>query len=190
MALLPELQDGGYDGGISQFKMLLVPYKRHEAEPVVRFETPPGKQMQADFTSHPSWPRAAAGADRDARIQHELHRRRGCRDVVRVSARSIVYFGGTPEQVLFDNAKSVIVERDAFGEGQPRWNTQLLAVAETYGFTPKVCRTGQNLRQLILSIPFGYFACFGLIKRFSSLKLKQHHRKKARAAWAATHTTR
>lgn len=51
------------------------------------------------------------------------------------------YFGGTPEQVLFDNAKSVIIERDAFGEGEHRWNTQLLAVAETYGgFTPKVCQ--------------------------------------------------
>jgi len=26
------------------------PYKRAEPEPVVRFQTPPGKQMQADFT--------------------------------------------------------------------------------------------------------------------------------------------
>lgn len=42
--------------------------------------------------------------------------------------------------MLFDNAKSVVIERDAFGEGQHRWNTQLLALAETYGFTPKVCR--------------------------------------------------
>ncbi|KWI84515.1 hypothetical protein WM09_20020 [Burkholderia ubonensis] len=25
-------------------------------------------------------------------------------------------------------------------DGQHRWNTQLLALAETYGFTPKVCR--------------------------------------------------
>ena len=53
---------------------------------------------------------------------------------------AFVYFGGTPEQVLFDNAKSVIVERDAFSDGQHRWNAQLLALAETYGFTPKVCR--------------------------------------------------
>jgi hypothetical protein len=41
---------------------------------------------------------------------------------------------------MCDNAKSVVIERDAFGEGEHRWNTQLLALAETYGFTPKVCR--------------------------------------------------
>jgi len=36
--------------------------------------------------------------------------------------------------------KSVVIERDAFGVGEHRWNPQLLALAETYGFTPKVCR--------------------------------------------------
>jgi hypothetical protein len=53
---------------------------------------------------------------------------------------ALVYFGGTPEHVLFDNAKSVVIERDAFGVGEHRWNPQLLALAETYGFTRKVCR--------------------------------------------------
>ncbi|MEZ0602546.1 helix-turn-helix domain-containing protein, partial [Paraburkholderia sp. IW21] len=48
--LLRELQETGYEGGISQLKAFLAPYKRPEAEPVVRFETAPGKQMQADFT--------------------------------------------------------------------------------------------------------------------------------------------
>ena len=45
----------------------------------------------------------------------------------RIAQQAFVYFGCTPEQVLFDNAKSVIVERDAFGEGQHRWNAQLLS---------------------------------------------------------------
>jgi len=142
--LLRELQDAGYEGGISQLKAFLVPYKRAEPEPVVRFETAPGKQMQADFTvirrgrapllalvatlgySRASFVRFTAGED--ATTLCECLR------------EAFVYFGGTPEQVLFDNAKSVVIERDAFGEGQHRWNTQLLALAETYGFTPKVCR--------------------------------------------------
>lgn len=34
----------------------------------------------------------------------------------------------------------MVIERDAFGDGEHRWNPQLLALAETYGFTPKVCR--------------------------------------------------
>jgi transposase len=48
--LLRELTERGYDGGISQLKKLLH-LLRPEApiEPVVRFETPPGKQLQIDF---------------------------------------------------------------------------------------------------------------------------------------------
>ena len=48
--LLREIRERGYDGGISQLKAWLGPYKRIEPEPVVRFETAPGVQMQADFT--------------------------------------------------------------------------------------------------------------------------------------------
>src|SRR5438067_2027201 len=48
--LLREIRERGYDGGISQLRAWLAPQKKSEPEPVVRFETPPGKQMQADFT--------------------------------------------------------------------------------------------------------------------------------------------
>jgi transposase len=50
------------------------------------------------------------------------------------------YFGGVPEQVLFDNAKSVVIERDAYGEGHHRWNTQLAQLGKDYGFVPRLCR--------------------------------------------------
>ena len=49
--LLREIQERGYAGGISQLKAWIAPFKRIEPEPVVRFETPLGKQMQADFTT-------------------------------------------------------------------------------------------------------------------------------------------
>lgn len=48
--LLREIREHGYDGGISQLKAWLAPLKCSEPEPVVRFETALGKQMQADFT--------------------------------------------------------------------------------------------------------------------------------------------
>ena len=50
------------------------------------------------------------------------------------------YFGGVPAEVLFDNAKSVVLERDAYGAGLHRWNPELLALAEECGFTPRLCR--------------------------------------------------
>jgi transposase len=48
--LLREIVERGYAGGISQLKAFVAPLKRAEPEPLVRFETPPGRQMQADFT--------------------------------------------------------------------------------------------------------------------------------------------
>ncbi|BAO90398.1 putative membrane protein [Caballeronia cordobensis] len=142
--LLRELQEAGYAGGISQLKAFLAPHKHPEAEPVVRFETPPGKQMQADLTV------IRRGRGRLLALVATLGYSRA--SFVRFTARedaatlceclreALVYFGGTPEHVLFDNAKSVVIERDVFGVGEHRWNPQLLALAETYGFTPKVCR--------------------------------------------------
>ena len=48
--LLREIQERGCRGGLSALKAWLAPLKDGVADPVVRFETPPGQQMQADFT--------------------------------------------------------------------------------------------------------------------------------------------
>lgn len=50
------------------------------------------------------------------------------------------YFGGVPEHVLLDNTKAVVIERDAYGEGLHRWNSELMDLAEACGFTPRLCR--------------------------------------------------
>jgi transposase len=47
--LLREIRERGYAGGIGQLKAYLAPLKHGEPEPVVRFETEPGEQMQTDF---------------------------------------------------------------------------------------------------------------------------------------------
>lgn len=48
--LLREIQELGYPGGVTQLEELSGGYKHRKPEPMVRLETPPGKQMQADFT--------------------------------------------------------------------------------------------------------------------------------------------
>ena len=49
--LLREIRERGYRGGLTQLKMWLAPMKRSSAaEPMVRFETAPGEQLQVDFT--------------------------------------------------------------------------------------------------------------------------------------------
>jgi transposase len=136
-----ERQEGGYEGGIRQLQVFLAPYKRAEPEPVVRFETPPGKQTQADFTvirrgRAPLLALVATfGYGQATFVRFTVGE--NAATLCECLREAFVYFGGTPAQVLFDNAKSVVIERDAFGESAHRWNTQLLAVAESYGFTPK-----------------------------------------------------
>jgi transposase len=144
VVLLREIREHGCAGGLTQLKAFINPLKQAKADPVVRFETAPGEQMQADFTvvrrgrepllafvatlgySRASWVRFTAREDALTLC--------GC---VR---EALLYFGGVPRHVLFDNAKTIIVERDAYGEGKHRWHGGLLALSDEYGFGLKVCR--------------------------------------------------
>lgn len=142
--LLREITDRGYAGGISQLKAWLAPMKRTEPEPVVRFETPPGQQMQADFT-HVRRGRdplialvATMGYSRATFVKFAA--REDAATLCSGLHEAFDYFGGVPEHVLFDNTKAVVIERDAYGPGLHRWNDELKGLAEVCGFTPRLCR--------------------------------------------------
>lgn len=49
--VIREIGAMGYAGGINQLKAYLHAFKAVRADPVVRFETPPGQQMQAGLTT-------------------------------------------------------------------------------------------------------------------------------------------
>lgn len=46
-----ELRERGYAGGLAQVKAFFARHKQKAPDPVVRFETQPGRQMQADLTT-------------------------------------------------------------------------------------------------------------------------------------------
>lgn len=142
--LLREIVERGYDGGLTQLKQWLTPLKQPELEAVVRFETAPGKQMQADFTT------VRRGRDPLIALVATLGYSRAsfvkftsAEDAQTLCAalrEAFDYFGGVPEHVLFDNTKAVVIERDAYGEGKHRWNSALLSLAEECGFSPRLCQ--------------------------------------------------
>lgn len=142
--LLREIAERGYMGGISQLKAFLAPLKKAAPEPVVRFETPPGRQMQADFTV------VRRGRDPLLALVATLGYSRAtfvkfttAEDAATLCGalrEAFDYFGGVPAEVLMDNAKSVVIERDAYGPGLHRWNDELLNLADECGFTPRLCR--------------------------------------------------
>jgi len=142
--LLREIRERGYDGGISMLRAILLPLKRPEPEPLVRFETQPGEQLQADFTyvRRGRYPLlafvATLGYSRASFVRFTVSE-----DAATLCAslrEALFYFGGVPQHVLLDNPKTVVIERDAYGEGQHRFNRELLALAEQFGFRPRLCR--------------------------------------------------
>lgn len=142
--LMREIQSLGYAGGISQLKAFIRTFKVVRADPIVRFETEPGQQMQVDFTT------IRRGRDRLLAFVATLGFSRAT--FVRFTDReqfsdwrdgliaAFEYFGGVPREVLFDNAKSVIIGRDAYGPGLHRWHAGMLECAHEYGFQLRVCR--------------------------------------------------
>lgn len=108
MVLLCEIQALGFAGGISQIKSYLAPFKRRTEEPLIRFETPLGEQMQVDFTtirrgrSRPSSSPSATAEPLSCASPNERTARRSLRGSRRPSTISGAYhrrrYSTTPSQ--------------------------------------------------------------------------------------------
>ena len=142
--MLVEIKARGYEGGYSQLKCFLRPFKVKCHDPVVRFETLPGKQMQVDFTNisrggcRMKGFVATLGFSRSSYVVFSEQERQ--EDWFSGIEESFYHFGGVPKEVLFDNAKAIVLERDAYGPGHHRWNPKLLELSKKYGFALKLCR--------------------------------------------------
>lgn len=142
--LFRELQSQGYQGQEGLVKIYVRQFKPKTDEPVVRFETLPGQQLQVDFTTISRGRYklkafvATLGYSRASYVRFSEHERQ--EDWLTGIQEALHYFGGVPQHILFDNAKCIMIERDAFGDGQHRWNAGLLNLARDYGFKPRACR--------------------------------------------------
>jgi transposase len=117
-----------------------------EARACVRFETPPGKQLQIDFgeTGVPIGGElvrvhlfvATLGYSRRPFAQAFRHERQSAWfDGMEGAFRR---FGGTPEEVLLDNAKALVEHHDAVTR-EVRFNERLHAFAQYWGVRPRAC---------------------------------------------------
>lgn len=143
--LYRELQAMGYRGSerlIRLYVSRLIPVK--VPEPVVRFETEPGRQMQVDWCvfrrgrSPLSAFVATLGNSRASFVKFATSERfevlRECHE------EAFAFFGGVPREVLYDNMKTVVVERNGYGEGRHRFHRGLWDIARHFGFVPRLCR--------------------------------------------------
>lgn len=145
--LLLEIRGKGYPGGMSILKDFTKPYRVKKKEPVVRFETEPGEQAQADWSD--------LGTHLIGGNPVELYlfvmilgfsrclyavvaTRTNVEALISCHKKAFAYFGGVTGSILYDNMKTVVIERGL--NGDHRFNPVFLDFAGTIGFLPRLCR--------------------------------------------------
>jgi transposase len=143
--LLEEIRAAGYEGGYSQLKAFVRQVRPVEPPaPVVRFETPAGRQAQVDF-AHFRFP---WGVRHALLVVLGFSRLLWCRFYPRQDMARLMdgledafrYFGGVPQEVLFDQMKTVITRDLRLEGGALVRNTEFLRFAGHWAFTPRACR--------------------------------------------------
>jgi transposase len=143
--LYREIVAQGYPGGISQLRRYLRGLRpAQSAEPVVRFETAPGEQMQVDWVEFrkgrdPLYAFCATlGYSRVSHVEFVSDMKVGT--LIECHQNAFADFGGVPKRILYDNMKTVVLERDVDGPGEHRYHAGFLDYARHCGFTIKLCR--------------------------------------------------
>ena len=143
--LFSEVRAAGYTGGYTQVKEYVRTIRpRPVPEPVIRFETPPGHQAQVDFARvrFPWGIRYALvvvlGYSRLLWIR--FYRRQDMRTLFAGLEEAFHFFGGVPQELLFDQMRAVITKDLRLLGGQLVVNLEFLRFANHWGFTPRACR--------------------------------------------------
>lgn len=140
-----EIQELGYSGSQSLLWQYLYEYRgKAQPAPIVRFETPAGKQMQVDWGQMrggraPVHAFVAVLGYSRALFVHFTDNMRY--DTLETCHRlAFEYFNGVPAQVWYDNMKTVVIERDAYGEGKHKFHASFYQFAKDMQFIPKLCQ--------------------------------------------------
>jgi transposase len=142
--LLRELREQGYTGGYTILKVLAASVRPKEgAAAVVRFETGPGEQMQVDWAvirrggNRLSVFVATLGWSRASYVEFVTDER--VETLIEAHENAFLAFGGVPQEVLYDNMRTVVLERHGYGRGRHRFHPGFLDFARHCGFRPRLC---------------------------------------------------
>ena len=147
VVILREIQAQGYDGGSTILRDYIQPKRaQRQSKATVRFETPPGRQLQSDWGEIIT---EIAGVEtKVCFIVNTLGYSRRfhvwCSDCMDAEhtyeglIRSFEYFGGVPEEVLVDNQKTAVLTHRA--GAAPQFNPRFVDLAGHYGFRPRACQ--------------------------------------------------
>jgi transposase len=140
-----QLREQGYRGGVSILRDYIQPKRvLRKGRSTVRFETDPGKQMQADWGQI-----VTMVAGKRTRVHFAVNtlgysrrfhfwaaEREDAEHIYEGIVRSFEHFGGSTDEVLVDNPTALVIS-DSSGR---RFNPRFVDLAGHYGFTPRACR--------------------------------------------------
>lgn len=191
--LFREIKARGYGGGetrVKQFVRGLVPAPA--PEPVVRFETEPGHQMQAD------WATMGRGGDKLkvfiatlgwSRVAYvEFCDDERVETLIRCHENAFLAFGGVPREVLYDNMRTVVIERNTYGRGVHRFHAGFLDYARHAGVLPRLCqpyrpKTKGKVERFIGYLKRSFWVPFVASMRQAGLKPDKHAANAAVGRW-------
>jgi transposase len=147
VVILREIEAAGYAGGVTVLRDYIAPKRAlRSSRATVRFETPPGRQLQSDWGQE--WSQIG-GEEVNVHFSVNTlgYSRRfhfwgtdseDAEHTYEGLIRAFEHFGGVPEEVLVDNQKAAVVShRPAEGV---RFQARFVDLAGHYGFVPRACR--------------------------------------------------
>ena len=146
-SIYQEIQKLGYRGSLRWMNDVILRnqlrQKVKDEEPLVRFETKKGQQMQVDWVEFPkdglSAFVATMGYSRASYVEYVTDEK--VDTLIKCHMNAFSYFGGVPEEGLYDNMKTVIIKRNVYGYGKHKFNEQFRDFAEKHcGMKLKVCK--------------------------------------------------
>jgi transposase len=162
LRIYEELKEMGYAGGISILRERLKKLRPPKREPVIRFETDPGRQGQCDWSPYKiSFTRTGKsqvqcfsyilGFSRRQYIGFTLHR--DFYTLIRRHQDTFQYYGGVPKECLYDSEKTVVLRWEC---GRPVFNPAFTAFITHYHCKPIACRQGRAETKGKIEAPFKY----------------------------------
>ncbi len=144
-----ELRDGyGYRGSYTSLRRQVAPLRpRDSAEPVIRFETAPGVQVQGDWTDCGDWPMgdgaaplfawvSILGYSRMPAVRFSLDKTRT--STLRAIVRTLDDLGGAAAEMLTDRDPALVIGRRS--DDSPIYAPAWADLAANLGIRPRACR--------------------------------------------------
>lgn len=143
--ILREIIEYGYTDKLRLLQTYLSTLRNNlkQDEPIIRFETKPGKQAQVDWTilrsdKNPLYAFVMVlGYSRAAFVCIADNMKQDTWQECHLKAFS--YFGGVPQTILYDNLRSVVTQRDKYGLNNNSFNKKFIDFSKGL-FVSKLCK--------------------------------------------------